>query len=316
MNFCIIRLSSLGDIVLTTAFIEELKKKYPDSKIFYVTKKAFIDLFKNIDFVDKVLDFNQIKCLKNIKFDAIYDLQVNLRSFLISNKLKGKVYRAPKHRLYRLKVLYKSRFPFNFIKDKKQKDIIEDYLSLIGKKEGYPKLTCKKQKNKELIIGIAPFAAWKNKIWPKQNFIELIELLDVAFTKKTFFIFGSKQEEILSKDFDKLPYNIKNYTGVLSLSELVNKIGLCDVFVTNDSGLMHIASACNIPIVAIFGPTVKEFGFYPRTKSVIIEKQLDCRPCHLHGGNVCKEGHFRCMKDIHPQEVFLAVKSLLEESNV
>jgi heptosyltransferase-2 len=315
MNFCIIRLSSLGDIVLTTAFIIELKKNYPQSKIFYVTKKNFIDLFHNVPFVDRVVDYRQLSTIKHIKFDAIYDLQVNLRTLILTLRLDGKVYRAPKHRLYRLKVLYKSRFPFNFIKDKKQEDIIEDYLNLIGKKNGLPKLICKKEKNEGLTIGIAPFAAWKNKMWEAQNFTKLMELLDKEFNHPLFLIFGSKDEVSLAKDFDNLPYGITNYVGSLTLSQLVEKIGLCDIFITNDSGLMHIASACNVPIVAIFGPTVKEFGFYPRTKSVIIEKQLKCRPCHLHGGDVCKLGHFKCMRDIKPQEVFLGVKSLLEEKN-
>ncbi len=317
MNFCVIRLSSLGDIVLTTAFVEKLKIKFPACKIFYITKKTFMGLLKNTDFIDEVVDYKQINSIKHINFDAIYDLQVNFRSFFISSKLKGKVYRAPKHRLYRLKILYKSKFPFNFVKDKKQKDIIEDYLSLIEEKEGYPKLSCIKQKNKNLVIGIAPFAAWKNKMWPIENFIELIKLIDKYLPDEVFLIFGSKEEQMQSREFDKITdINIKNLTGILSLDELVRKIGNCNIFVTNDSGLMHIASACNVPIIAIFGPTVKEFGFYPRTKSIIVEKQLYCRPCHLHGGNFCKEGHFKCMKDITPQEVFCAFKKLMEENNV
>jgi len=315
MNFCIIRLSSLGDIVLTTAFIIELKKNYPQSKIFYITKRNFIDLFNNVPFVDKVVDYKQINVIKHIEFDAIYDLQVNLRTLILTLRLKGKIYRAPKHRLYRLKVLYKSRFPFNFVKDKKQRDIIEDYLNLIGKKDGFPKLICKKEKNDGLTIAIAPFAAWKNKMWETQNFIKLMELLDKECNHPSFFIFGSKNEIPLAKDFNNLPYKLYIYVGNLTLNQLVEKVGSCDILITNDSGLMHIASACNVPIVAIFGPTVKEFGFYPRTKSVIIEKPLECRPCHLHGGNVCRLGHFKCMRDIKPQDVFLGVKSLLEEKN-
>lgn len=312
MNFCVIRLSSLGDIVITSAFLVELKKNYPNSRIFYVTKENFIDLFKYMPFVDKVVGLNEIESIKKIKFDAIYDLQVNLRSYMITLKLKGKVYRAEKHRLYRLKVLYKSRFPFNFVKDKKQKDIIEDYLSIIGKKDGLLSLTYKKEKHNGLIIGLAPFAAWQNKMWPTQNYLNLIKLLDAQYNHPFFFIFGSKQEKKLSDDFDKLSLNIKNYTGSLSLSELVEKIGLCDVLVTNDSGLMHIASGLNVPIVAIFGPTVKEFGFFPRSKAIIIEKQLSCRPCHLHGGNACRQRHFKCMRDISVKEVFESLKLILE----
>ncbi len=256
-----------------------------------------------------------ISTLKNVKFDAIYDLQVNLKSAILSFKLKGKVYRAPKHRLYRLKVLYKSRFPFNFVKDKKQKDIIEDYLSLIGKNDGLTKLVCnKKEKNDSLIIGLAPFAAWKNKMWPTENFIKLLERLDSQF-HPLFYIFGSKEEKSLANHFNNLKLKIMNYVGNLLIHQTVEKISQCDIFITNDSALMHIASACGVPIVAIFGPTVRKFGFYPRTKSIIVEKQLYCRPCHLHGGNTCKKGDFECMKSISVDDVFHAVKLLLEEKN-
>jgi len=317
MNLCVIRLSSLGDIVITSAFLVELKKLYPNSKIFYITKHAYLDVFKVMPYVDEAIDYKDISKLKNIQFYAIYDLQVNVRSIILSFTLNGKVYRAPKHRLYRLKVLYKSKFPFNFIKDKKQKDVIEDYLSLINKSYGLPKLMCNKKKevHNSLVIGLAPFAAWKNKMWPTQKYITLLERLNSLF-HPTFYIFGSKEEKSLAHYFDNLGSNVINYVGNLLIHETVEKIAQCDILITNDSALMHIASACDVPIVAIFGPTVKEFGFYPRTKSIIIEKHLSCRPCHLHGGNKCKKGDFECMESISVDDVFNATKLLLEAKNV
>ncbi|MBU2463951.1 MAG: lipopolysaccharide heptosyltransferase II, partial [Candidatus Edwardsbacteria bacterium] len=66
---------------------------------------------------------------------------------------------------------------------------------------------------------------------------------------------------------------------------------------TNDTGAMHIAEAVGTPVLAIFGPTVKQFGFAPwRTESKVIEANLDCRPCALHGSKQCPKGHFNCMK--------------------
>jgi heptosyltransferase II len=84
------------------------------------------------------------------------------------------------------------------------------------------------------------------------------------------------------------------------------------VYVTNDSGPMHLAAALGVPIVAIFGPTVKELGFAPYTKKAqILEVDLPCRPCGKHGGKVCSKKHFKCMNDISVESVVNAVEEFL-----
>ncbi len=83
-------------------------------------------------------------------------------------------------------------------------------------------------------------------------------------------------------------------------------MGYCDVVITNDTGLMHIATAMHRKIVAIFGSTVREFGFFPYDPSaVVIERQgLACRPCSHIGRSECPEKHFRCMMEIGDEEVY------------
>jgi heptosyltransferase II len=99
-----------------------------------------------------------------------------------------------------------------------------------------------------------------------------------------------------------------NWAGQTSLRELIAVLARCDVFLTNDSGPMHIAVACHVPTVAIFGPTTKELGFFPYGPGhIVIEKNLACRPCGLHGARSCPLVHFECMKSITPDEVFGAV---------
>jgi heptosyltransferase-2 len=76
---------------------------------------------------------------------------------------------------------------------------------------------------------------------------------------------------------------------------------------------MHIASALGVRIIAIFGPTTPKFGFAPYGKdNIILEKQLSCRPCSLHGSKPCKYKHYKCLNEIKPKEVISAVKSLLK----
>jgi len=96
------------------------------------------------------------------------------------------------------------------------------------------------------------------------------------------------------------------------LRELPAAIGRCQVFVTNDSGPMHIAVARKVPTVAIFCATTPELGFYPYSAdAIVIEKQLPCRPCTSHGGRRCPLTHENCIRQIRPQTVLTAVEELI-----
>lgn len=87
----------------------------------------------------------------------------------------------------------------------------------------------------------------------------------------------------------------------------------CKVLITNDTGIMHISAAVKTPVVAIFGPTVKEFGYYPyRVPNRVISKELPCKPCTTKGTSKCKI-NLRCMDLISIDEVFEAVEGLLNE---
>jgi heptosyltransferase-2 len=98
----------------------------------------------------------------------------------------------------------------------------------------------------------------------------------------------------------------------LSIPQAATLMAQADVVVSNDSGLMHLAAGLNTPLVALFGPTVAEFGFYPfRTQAIVHDHILKCRPCSAHGGSECPQRHFRCMKDTLPDNVFQSVISLL-----
>jgi heptosyltransferase-2 len=80
------------------------------------------------------------------------------------------------------------------------------------------------------------------------------------------------------------------------------------VVVANDSAMMHVAAACGVPVVALFGPTVTGFGFAPLgPDDVVIERDLECRPCSLHGGARCPLGHHDCLRGIPVEEVFAEV---------
>ena len=118
-------------------------------------------------------------------------------------------------------------------------------------------------------------------------------------------LFGGKSDEELCKAISgniQGCVNLQNDDQVLQTAADMKK---CKLILTNDSGLMHTASAVGVPLIAVFGSTVREFGFIPvGTQNLILEnKSLSCRPCSHIGKSSCPKKHFKCMKEITPEFV-------------
>jgi ADP-heptose:LPS heptosyltransferase len=162
-------------------------------------------------------------------------------------------------------------------------------------------------KNKKNII-IHPYASQRNKHWP--HTVELIKFL--ANENYSFSIIGNSVKPI------SLPKNlegkVKNLTNKTNLTELIRVINQSAAIITTDSGPMHLASALNIPTIALFGPTTKEFGFFPEFENCVIlqDKSLICRPCHVHGGNHCSLGNRPCMNNLTVEKVAYELNQLLQ----
>jgi heptosyltransferase II len=156
-------------------------------------------------------------------------------------------------------------------------------------------------------IALAPGAKHWNKRWPIEYYAELGT--ELAKRGYTIAVFGGILEHALAEELITAIPNAINECGKYELQELPEALAQCALFIGNDSGLMHIAAATGIPTTAIFGPTVREFGFMPRNENVkILEVTgLDCRPCTTIGLDHCPKGHFRCMKDTTPQKVLSAL---------
>jgi lipopolysaccharide heptosyltransferase II len=315
----IIRLSSLGDILLTTPIIRAMKKKYPSAKIDFVVRNDFVDAIKHNPFINKIYSYlkdNPVAVKKELvaqTYDLVFDLQDNWRSRILTNELK-----APIHRIYKptFKKLLLVWTKINLLKD--SKSITQRYAESAG-------LTLD-QSGLELFIpagikpnlfdgkkyiGFCPGAKHFTKRWPAENFI----ILGNELTKEgyTIVLFGGNSERelcniISSKINDSI--NLRNDDQLLQLAADMKK---CSLIVTNDSGLMHVASAVNVPVVAIFGSTVTEFGFSPYgVRNIILEnKVLSCRPCSHIGRDDCPKKHFRCMIDIKPNFVQENIKEFI-----
>lgn len=310
----IIRLSSLGDILLSTPLIRTIKKKYPDIKIDFLLKEQYKDLLSCNPYLEKLFFYQQdkeelnslIEKLKNENYDLIIDLQNNLRSAQIRKILKVKSVKFNKKNIDKFLLV---NFKINLMKN--AETIPQRYADSVDLKlddEGLDLFTLNKPSNlfEENIkyIGFAPGSRHFTKMWLKEYYIELGNLLNQKGYK--IALLGGKDDknicsEISSKITDSI--NLSNDDDILQIAADMKK---CLAVICNDSGLMHAACAVKIPVLTFFGSTVREFGFTPyKNKNIILENTgLSCRPCTHIGKSYCPKGHFKCMKEISPKSAF------------
>lgn len=151
-------------------------------------------------------------------------------------------------------------------------------------------------------LGLAPGAQWDTKRWPEEHFAELLAayLADGRGTARVFL--GPREETWFPAsrlarvaEGDERVQIIRGR----SLVEVAASVAECRRLVTNDSGLLHMAEAVGTPVVAFFGPTVRQFGYFPRlAASQVLETELDCRPCSRNGKKPCHRGDLACLQRI------------------
>jgi heptosyltransferase-2 len=317
----IIRLSSFGDILLTTPLIRILKKTNPQLKLDFVLREEYEELLENNPYINKIFKYTNHKFERQILFNSILneeydltiDLQNNIRSRELVRVLKCRKIRFKKNNFKKLLLV---RFKINKLKG--APPIPLRYASLLKNvtidEEGLEFFTDKdinlKLKSADKIIGLCPGAKHYSKQWPKEYFTELGIKLESEGYK--IVLFGGVEEVKTCSEIERNLTNALNLCNT-SILQLGSDMTMCKAIYTNDSGLMHLACAVKVPVISFFGSTVKEFGFFPyNAKSVVLEnKELNCRPCTHIGRSSCPKVHFDCMKQITPEDAFLALKQVL-----
>ncbi|MUM77476.1 lipopolysaccharide heptosyltransferase II [Pseudodesulfovibrio sp. F-1] len=163
------------------------------------------------------------------------------------------------------------------------------------------------------VLGIHPGSTWPTKCWPVEYFGQVAALATGAGARVLVFAgpgeegaAGAVMAEAVARG--AVPDSLVNLAGRLSLPELAAWIRRLDAYLTNDSGPMHLAWVQETPLVALFGPTVRHLGFFPRgAGSTVMEVPLECRPCGLHGPRRCPLGHHDCMRTLTTDMVWEAL---------
>ena len=291
---------------MATPAIENIVNFYNDVEITFIGSFVSVEALKNHPKAIKtfVLDKKYTSLYKISRdlgsFDAFFSFRSSIRSkflkFLISAKKK---YQFDKNK-------YQNRHQVE-----KYNDFVNDSLSIGSTARKLQIYGYNIVKSKKKILGINPGASYGSaKRWYPQEFAKVARELSGEYN---IIIFGGPDETDIAGDIEQELINsgvtnYKNLAGNTTITELINKISNLDLFITGDSGPMHVAAAFQVPTVAIFGPTKdKETSQWMNKKSIIAKKNLDCQPCMKR---TCPLQHHDCMNLIKAIDVLKAVNSI------
>ncbi len=331
-SICIIRLSSMGDILLITPLLRQLRTQFPSARIDMAIAKRFAEIVRYNPYLSNVIEIDTNQGAKGIisqskiarlklplkKYDVVLDEQVNLRSFLFRFSLGKLTYTLDKFRKQKLE-LVKLKKGFGklivpiaerYLHTAKNIGVHDDGkgLELWLPEENnlgyYPPEKRIDVTNPPKILAIAPGARHFTKRWLPERFAETARLFHDKFGTQIILLGGTDDFEACKMVRELIPFPITDASGATSIYETARMLDKADGLLCNDSGIMHLAAARRVPVAAVFGSTVREFGFAPfRVPNVVIEQELDCRPCTHIGRAECPLGHFKCMNLITSDEV-------------
>lgn len=322
-RFLIIQTAFIGDVILATGVLEKLHQHYPESQIDILLRKGNEGLFTGHPFVNEVLVWDKgqkknrglMATRKHIRATG-YDGMVNLHRFASSGLI---TYRSGAK-----EILGFDKNPFSFCFTKKVtheigngKHEIERNHELIthltdetpGKPKLYPTpddYGAIEEYVVDNFVCIAPTSVWHTKQFPAEQWIRLINELG---EHTRVYLLGAPSDKDACGNIKHRAYNknLVNLAGKISLLQSAALMSKAKMNYVNDSAPLHLASAMNAPVKAVFCSTVPDFGFGPLSDdSTIIQttKELDCRPCGLHGFKECPKGHFECAHSIATEQFF------------
>lgn len=324
----VIRLSSIGDIVLTTPVLRGLKNQI-GAEVHVVAKKGFAALLESNPYVDKVLALEEdlhvlIAELKRENYDQVIDLHHNLRSQRIKLALgvpssSFSKLNIEKWLLVNLKI---NRLPELHIVDRYMAAVLalgvkndgqglDFFIPAEKKVDVETEFGCKPGAYATIVIG----AAHQTKCLTATQIARLCDELDMPV-----ILVGGKDEMQKAEDIRSSTKNlhVQSGAGRLDIMQSASVIHQSGPIISHDTGMMHVAAALQKPQVVIWGNTIPEFGMYPyygdsKVKWISFEqKELKCRPCSKLGYDRCPKGHFKCMLDHDIGEIASKAISLVD----
>jgi len=342
-SFLIVQSAFLGDALLTVPLADELKRRFPRARLTVLTLEKTADVFRAHPSIDEVLIDDKrgqnrgwgglrrlARELARQQFDVAVIPHRSFRSALLA-RMAG----IPRRVGFTSSVgrfFLTDTVPWTWLMPDAERNLAllkplgpglrrDDEISAFDSVYLRPDPAEKEKMARALkdagasagqtLVGIHPGSAWPTKRWPEDRFAALCR----RFAERgiTPVLVGGAQDAELCARLAAAG-GAQDFCGKTNLKELKALMSLFSLFVTNDSGPMHMAAGLGVPTLAIFGPTTRELGFFPYgPRHRVVETELSCRPCRLHGGKVCPHGHFLCMRLIMVDEVWDNALAMLAE---
>jgi ADP-heptose:LPS heptosyltransferase len=325
-HVAVIRLSSLGDVVLTLPVVRALRGAYPDARITYWVKEEYADAVRFDPAISHVRmlerDARRIEDLVSMsaeleECDLIVDLHGNARSRVLTFHQRAPVLRARSGRVARERWVHA-----RWTRPRALAHVLDRYAATLQPihvaAPGTPRLAAGEEAERwgdawmaawgtPRPVALCPGARHFTKRWPEERWRELLGRLRGSGHAVLVFSLAGERESLsgLAADVAADP-RVRWCTE--PLPRMAALLSRCAAAVSNDSGLMHAAAARGLRVVALFGSTVPELGFAPAGEGhVLLRRREPCQPCALHGRAACPKRHFRCLREIGAEEVVRAV---------
>lgn len=326
-----VRFSSIGDVLLITPLIRALRARHPGATISALTRAGFAPLLSDNPHLDEVLTLDPgqsvaalARELRGRNYTHLLDLHGNLRSRVLRLLVPGRwcgyhARRKQRRVLIRSKRdTYRGLVPVaeRYFEAAHALDVTPDggpaefHLHPSARERADQWLAAQGMELGGRFVLMAPGAAHATKRWPPESWRSLVQTVTGRGTRVV--VLGGAQDEALCRDIASAGKGATAWVaGELGLQESGALIESAAVLVAGDTGVMHMATAVGTPVVTLFGPTVEEFGFFPyRAQSIVLQRDLGCRPCSAKGTPSCPLVHHRCLREIVPAAVEAAMAEL------
>lgn len=327
MKILVVRFSSIGDVVLTTPVVRCIQQQVAEVELHFITKRSFAPVLQGNPYIDELITIEKsvdevMDRLKSERYDAVIDLHHNVRTWRLKRALQVKSYAFPKKNIakFLLTFLKINRMPRVHVVDR----YFEAVRALGVKNDQQP---CDFFLHPEDEVPLDPFGlkakefvavAMGAQFATKQMPVQLIANVLAGIQLPVVLLGGPTDQERaaqLLRLSEGRPW--VDFCGKLSLTQSAFMTQQAQVLLSGDTGLMHIASAFETPIVSVWGNTVPELGMYvyaplkPENYSIHEVQDLSCRPCSKIGYKECPKKHFKCMKLQDESEINAAIKRTL-----
>jgi heptosyltransferase-2 len=328
----------IGDSVLSLAALRELRRLFPDDHLAILVKEWVAGVFEDPELVDEVivLDNNQ-RCLRSIRSNQLWRFDqailfqnafeaalltflsripervgysTDWRGLLLTRSARPRIKPLGRHQVYYyLDLLYQTKVsPVDYLASSEFQPNIRLKASERGLERRREVLHRRGVKPDAPLIGLNPGAYFGSaKRWLTDRYASLADRF-VSELGAEVLIFGSRNEQGIAEEIESyMSHQPRILAGQTDLSTLIALVSSCALFVTNDSGPMHLAAALDIPQIAIFGSTDEVATGPFSSKAKVIHKHVDCSPCLLRE---CPTD-LRCFNRIEVDEVFQTAKEML-----